>query len=67
MSLILLTLTLSGCETRVGNTNLQVEEHCYDGVVYIQKEGHANLSVKFNADSKVATTLFNGVDCNNYK
>lgn len=54
-----------GCSTRVGDTNLQVKEHCYDGVVYIEKEGYDNLSVKFNPDSTVATTLFDGTKCRN--
>lgn len=62
---VLLGVTVAGCSfgTTSKNTELIVTEQCYDGVVYLEKSGYTNLTVKFNSDGKVATETFDGFKC----
>lgn len=62
--LALLILAVVGCESVVDHDEGKMVEQCYDGVVYVSKiTGQANLSVKFNPDSTVATKTFDGREC----
>ena len=57
-------LALSGCSNSYSTSEIVVSERCYDGVVYLkERTGQSNLSVKFNSDSTVSTTLSNGISC----
>lgn len=62
---VLLGATVAGCSfgTSSKSTELIVTEQCYDGVVYLEKSGYTNLTVKFNSDGKVATETFDGFKC----
>ena len=64
-TLILLTTLLQGCYPSTKETGVEMLEKCYDGVVYISSSHaeYSSLSVKFNRDSTVSTTLINGVEC----
>lgn len=62
---ILLFLTACGNQV-LDQKEVTMTEYCYDGVVYIERSGYS-LSVKFNPDSTVATTLRNGVKCEDLK
>lgn len=59
------TTLLVGCEA--GDQNVigtpVIREWCYGGVVYLEKSGQTNTSVKFKPDSTVATETFDGVKC----
>ena len=65
LTLILLTTLLQGCFPTIKETGVEMLEKCYDGVVYVSNNnaGLSSLSVKFNRDSTVSTTLINGVEC----
>ena len=65
LTLILLTTLLQGCQPAIKETGVEMLEKCYDGVVYVSNNHAAlnSLSVKFNRDSTVSTTLINGVEC----
>ena len=65
LTLILLTTLLQGCQPAIKETGVVMLEKCYDGVVYVSNNhaGLSSLSVKFNRDSTVSTTLINGVEC----
>ena len=65
LTLILLTTLLQGCQPAIKETGVVMFEKCYDGVVYVSNNhaGLSSLSVKFNRDSTVSTTLINGVEC----
>lgn len=65
LTLILLTTLLQGCYPTIKETGVEMLEKCYDGVVYVSNNhaGINSLSVKFNRDSTVSTTLINGVEC----
>ena len=65
LTLILLTTLLQGCSPTIKETEVEMLEKCYDGVVYVSNNnaGLSSLSVKFNRDSTVSTTLINGVEC----
>ena len=65
LTLILLTTLLQGCQPAIKETGVEMLEKCYDGVVYVSNNnaGNSSLSVKFNKDSTVSTTLINGVEC----
>ena len=65
LTLILLTTLLQGCQPAIKETGEEMLEKCYDGVVYVSNNHAAlnSLSVKFNRDSTVSTTLINGVEC----
>ncbi len=65
LSAMLLTTLLQGCYPTVKETGVEMLEKCYDGVVYVSSShaGISSLSVKFNRDSTVSTTLINGVEC----
>ena len=56
-------IILFGCDSTSSTRELIVLEKCYDGVVYIEKSGQSNISVKFNPDSTVSTTLLSGMSC----
>lgn len=59
------TLLLQGCYPSVKESGVEMLEKCYGGVVYVSNEnaGNGSVSVKFNRDSTVSTTLINGVEC----
>lgn len=65
LTLILLTTLLQGCSLTIKETGVEMLEKCYDGVVYLSNShaGNSSLSVKFNRDSSVSTTLIDGVEC----
>lgn len=65
LMVVLLGVLLTGCNfgTKSKDTELIVTEQCYDGVVYLEKSGYTNLTVKFNSDGKVATETFDGFKC----
>ena len=65
ITLMLLTILLQGCYPSIKETGVELLEKCYDGVVYVSNNqaGISSLSVKFNRDSSVSTTLINGVEC----
>ena len=65
LTLILLTTLLQGCQPAIKETGVEMLEKCYGGVVYVSNNhaGLSSLSVKFNRDSTVSTTLINGVEC----
>ena len=65
LTLILLTTLLQGCFPTIKETGVEMLEKCYDGVAYVSNNnaGLSSLSVKFNRDSTVSTTLINGVEC----
>ena len=65
LTLMLLTTILQGCQPTIKESGIEMLEKCYDGVVYVSSSyaGISSLSVKFNRDSTVSTTLINGNEC----
>lgn len=65
LSVMLLATLLQGCQPAIKESGVEMLEKCYDGVVYVSSSyaGYSSLSVKFNRDSTVSTTLINGVEC----
>ena len=61
----IIPVAVVGCvPNHIEKTEREIIEFCYDGVVYIQdRQGYTNTSVKLNTDSKVYTTMNNGVSC----
>lgn len=60
-------LFLTACGNQVSDQKgATMTEYCYDGVVYLGN-GQPSISVKFNPDNTVATTLRNGVKCEGLK
>lgn len=62
---LLLAISLQGCQPVYKESGVEMNERCYDGVVYISNkyESVSSLSVKFNRDGTVSTKLSNGIEC----